>query len=548
MKTFKIENNINEVPKAVDFLRSELAKKKIPKKNILRTLLTAEDVITKMVENSTEKIKISVGVFLGNTEIRMSAKGTPFKSSKIEEKLLFKEESSDDIEANEAIRNMISKILGDKLAIRNDKGVNKVLIEVAKSQFRQLFFIIFALAAGIACGLAMQHFFPKTVSNTILANLFIPVYAMFMNTLKLIVAPRLFCSIASSIADFGDLKALGKLAVKIVICYLVTSLIAICIGLASYTAFPIGNTELVNAVTSSTVSTIAKSASDSISIKDTILGIVPTNIITPFENSEMLQLVFLAILFGLATSSISETYPMIKSIISALYALCSKITTVLVSFIPIVVFCSMAKMMISLDISNLLNVIVWVPVIYFGDILMIIAYMLFLFIVGGLNPLKFLGKFYPAMVSAFTFASSNASLPYSIKQADELGISKKVYSFSLPLGATVNMDGSCITLIITALFMAKIFSIPITSSILFSLFVAIMVLSVGSPGVSGGNLVCIALIIPQIGVPAEAVSLVLGLYPIVEMMQVCANVTGDAVVSTIVAKHENLLDLKKYNS
>jgi len=127
-------------------------------------------------------------------------------------------------------------------------------------------------------------------------------------------------------------------------------------------------------------------------------------------------------------------------------------------------------------------------------------------------------------------------------------VSDKVYSFSLPLGATINMDGSCITLVITSLFMAKIFGVPVTGSVLLSLFIAIMVLSVGSPGVPGGNLVCITLIIPQIGIPAEAVSLVMGLYPLVGMMQTCANVTGDAVVTTIVAKHEKMVDMEMYNS
>lgn len=106
----------------------------------------------------------------------------------------------------------------------------------------------------------------------------------------------------------------------------------------------------------------------------------------------------------------------------------------------------------------------------------------------------------------------------------------------------------CISLIISALFMARIFGVPATGGVLLSLFIAIMVLSVGSPGVPGGNLVCLALLIPQIGVPAEAISLVMGLYPLVSMMQTCANVTGDAVVTTIVAKSEGLLDEKKYNA
>lgn len=547
MTFIRIKNNINEVPKAVDFLRSELSKKKLSKKIFVQTLLAAEDVITKMIENSTEEIKISVGGLLGSTKIWMSAKGTPFETSDIAEKLLFKEESSDNEEANDVIRNMISKLFGNNLVVRNDRGVNKVLIDVAKSQFRQLFFTIFALVAGVICGLVMQHFFPSDISKSVSKNLFIPVYSVFMNTLKLIVAPLVFCSIASSIADFSDLKALGKLAMKIVVFYMFTSLIAIFVGLFTYKIFPIGDPSLIAAVTDAGKATIAKGAATTISIRETFLGILPTNIISPFEKADMLQLIFMAVLLGLATSSISEKYPIVKNLISALYAICSKITTVLVSFIPLVVFCSMAKMMISVNIADFLNVITWVPVIYAADILMIVVYLLLLTIIGGLNPFKFLEKFYPAMISAFSFASSNATLPSSIKQVDEMGVSKRVYTFSLPLGATINMDGSCITLIITALFMAKIFSIPVTPGVLLSLFVAIMVLSVGSPGVPGGNLVCITLIIPQIGIPAEAVSLVMGLYPIVGMMQVCANVTGDAVASTIVAKHEKLLDLKKYN-
>ena len=109
------------------------------------------------------------------------------------------------------------------------------------------------------------------------------------------------------------------------------------------------------------------------------------------------------------------------------------------------------------------------------------------------------------------------------------------------------MDGSCISLVITALFMSRIFAVPVTGHVLLTLFIAIMVLSVGSPGVPGGNLVCITLLIPQIGIPAEAVSLVMGLYPLVGMMQTCANVTGDAVVTTIVARKEKLLDVTKFN-
>ena len=208
----------------------------------------------------------------------------------------------------------------------------------------------------------------------------------------------------------------------------------------------------------------------------------------------------------------------------------------------------MAKTMISMNIKEFSNVVAWVPLIYFGDIMMMCVYMLLLLFLARLNPFRFVAKYHPAMLSAFTFASSNAALPSSIEKVDELGVSSTVYSFSLPLGATVNMDGSCVALIISALFYAKTYSVPVTSSVFTALFIAIIALSLGSPGVPGGNLVCIAILIPTIGVPPEAVSLIMGLYPLVGMITACTNVTGDAVVTTIAAKAEKLFDIEKFNS
>lgn len=547
MKVTQFANEMGEVPKAVDFLRSELARKKVSQKNITRMLLAAEDVITKMVQNSTESISISVGGLLGNVEIYVKAKGTPFESSEIEDSLLFPEDDVEAKESNDVIRNMIAKVYENNIVVRNEHGVNKVVIRSVKFHVRHLMLTFFAVAAGLLVGWLMHEFLPPAVAKMISDYVFTPVYVMFMNSLKMVVAPLVFCSIASSIADFGDLKALGKIAGKVVACYLITSLIATAVGYLIYTVFPIGDTSLVAAVTDAGKETVARSAATKVSVRDTLIGIIPNNIISPFQTSNMLQLIFMAVVLGLAGATLVKKIPQIKDGLIILNKLCSKITSALVSLIPFIVFCSMAKIMISLNFKSLGNVITWVPVVYVGEIAMMCIYMLLLVVFGRLNPFKFVAKYYPAMITAFTFASSNASLPSSIKQMEKLGVSKRVYSFSLPLGATINMDGSCITMMISALFMAKIFSVPVTNSVVMSLFASIIMLSVGAPGVPGAALICITLLLPQIGVPAEAVSLIMGLYPIVGMMQTCANVTGDAVVTTIVARHENLLDLEKYN-
>jgi Na+/H+-dicarboxylate symporter len=209
----------------------------------------------------------------------------------------------------------------------------------------------------------------------------------------------------------------------------------------------------------------------------------------------------------------------------------------------------MAKMILSMELQTLASTLAWVPVIYLACFVMLLVYALLILCFGRLNPVTFFKKFYPAMLTAFAFSSSNSTLPTSLDLCENsLGVSKRICAFSMPLGATINMDGSCITQIISALFMAKIFQIPVNSSTLATLALAVFVLSIGAPGVPGGALVCISLLVPLIGVPAEAISIIMGLYSIVGMMHTCVNVTGDAAVTLITARSEDLVDLKTFNS
>ena len=525
-----------------------MERRKVARRDVLRTMMLAEEVLDRLIEHAPAgaPVTLEAGGRFGSVVLRITAAGEPFDLDSLGDQRQKLDSAGYDDEANDAIRRMMQKLIGNRIECQNRRGVNRVVIRGRRSPYEGLIHTLIALALGLAAGLLIKLALPGS-AKAISDNLFAPVYTIFMNALKMIVGPLVFCSVASSIADFGDLKALGRIAMRVVSLYLITSVLAIGVGLLTYRVFPIGSPALASAVTDAADATIAKGASVTISLRDTLVGIVPTDIITPFQKSDMLQLIFMATVLGMAAAVLSSSKPGLRKALNTLNSAFSLITGKLVAFIPLVVFCSMAKMMIAMELSNLAGMLAWVPVIYAGDVVMIGVYLLLLTLLARVNPLKFLSKYYPAMLAAFTLSSSNAALPSSVKQCEKLGVSERVYSFSLPLGATINMDGSCITLVISALFMARIFGIPVTGGVLLSLFIAIMVLSVGSPGVPGGNLVCLALLIPQIGVPAEAISLVMGLYPLVSMMQTCANVTGDAVVTTIVAKHEKLLDEKKYN-
>ena len=549
MKEYVFDGNRANIPSVLDFIQSSLSKRKASRKHLIKSKLASEEILERICEVAEEgsKITVSISGLLSDINIKYTARGGEFTIADIQNKLLFSEDSQPDERTNEAMQGLMERLFGNSLSIRCDKGKITVTQQVEKSPYRGLIVTLSALVLGILAGLFLQHSVPETVASFLTQNVFVPIYSVLMNALKMVVAPLVFFSIASSIAEFSDLKALGRIAGKVVALYIMTSLLAICTGLFTYRLFPIGNPALAQAVNAEAASaTIEKGASATVSIKDTLVGIVPTDIISPFQSSNMLQIIFIAVCLGLASATLSKTAPAAKEFIKAMNLAFSKITEVIVSFMPLLVFCAMAKMMTTMNLTAFKDVITWLPVVYCGDIFMIVVYLLLL-LFARLNPLKFLSKYYPAMLSAFTLSSSNAALPSSIRQCKKLGISEKVYSFSLPLGATINMDGSCITLMITALFFAKIYQLPMTGSMILQLFIAIIVLSVGAPGVPGGNLVCLTLLIPQIGVPAEAVSLVIGLYPIISMMQTMANVTGDAVVTTIAAKSEKMINVDVFN-
>lgn len=540
-----------EISLAVDYIRETLNKKKVRTREIVRSALSAEEVLIAMIahaDSPQEKISVTVSSGLGNIEIRIRGKGTPFDTAKIRETASFHPDEDQDDSASEALRSLYERVMRNIMSVYHRQGVNNVTISVFRSKYRQLILTLVALVVGMAAGILLKATLPDEIASTVSTNLFAPVSTMFLNALKMIVGPLVFFSIASSVADFGDMKALGRIVGKVVGGYMFTSVVAILIGILVWHIIPIGNPELQGAVDASAASSIT-GQSVTVNIKDTIVGIIPKDIVSPFLNANMLQIIFMSVIVGVVSGLLSKKLQLFKPFLSEGYTIFSRITSMIIGVMPVAIFCSMAKMVLAMKLNTLLSVFSWVPVCYAGCILMIVVYGLMILVFGRLNPLTFFRKYYPAMLTAYTFASSNAALPTSMEHCDRsLGISRRIYSISLPLGATINMDGSCVVLCVSALFMAKIFGIPVTLPLLLTLAFSVFVLSIGAPGVPGAALVCLSILLPQLGMPSEAISLVMGLYSLIGMILVCTNVTGDAVMTLIVAKAEKQLDLKVYNS
>ena len=542
MKKFTLKAQISNIPEAVSLTQDYLKSLKLKNDAVLSALFSLEDVLNSLINHSSpsEDLNIKIFSYFGNISVRILCKGTAFGIYELKNQYVFADLDEDE---ENVIQELIAKVLGDNISINHKNGINHVQINVKKSPYRQLINTLFALIGGIVFGLLLKNVLSDEINLMLVNSLFSPVYTMFLNALKMIVGPLVLFSIASSISEFDNLRSLGKIAGKVMLMYVFTSLLAIITGRIAYFIAPVGNSELMNMVSQNA----AVTPSVSVSLKNTIMNIIPNNIISPFLNGDMLQIIFMAVLLGVGTSLFHNEK--LNEAIKIINGLMSKITAVIISFMPIAVLCSMTKMIVTIDMSNIMSVFAWVPVCYLGHFMMIAVYMLLMVVLTGLNPLKFLKKFSGVMLTGFSTASSNATMPSSMKACDEkLGIASRIYSFSIPLGATINMDGSCVTLIITAFYMARIFGVDINGSELFTIFMMIMVLSMGAPGVPGGNLICISILLPCIGIPSDAIGIIMGVYSLVGMSQTMTNVTGDAIVTTIIASSEKAVDLDIYNA
>lgn len=544
MEKIVFEARVNNITEAVKKTEVYLKKLKLKNDTLVSTLFSLEDVLSCLISHSNKDDEIGIRIFsyFGNISLKVQCRGTSFEIDELKKQYEFSD--LDEAEEN-VISDLIRKVLGDNITINHRNGINHVQINVRKSPYRQLINTVFALIGGIVIGLLFKNILSDEINTALVNNLFAPIYTMFLNALKMIVGPLVLFSIASSIADFDNLRTLGKIAGKVMLLYVFTSILAIITGRIAYFIAPIGNSELMNMVLQNSQS--AAEPAISVSIKNTIINIIPKNIISPFLDGDMLQIIFMAVLLGIGVSLVHNEK--LTDAVKVLNSLMSRITAIIISFMPLAVFSSMAKMILTIDMSNIMSVFAWVPVCYLGHFMMIAVYMLLLLIFTRLNPLQFIKKFSGVMLTGFSTSSSNATMPSSLKACEEkLGIASKIYSFSIPLGATINMDGSCVTLIITAFYMAKIFGVEINGSLLFTIFIMIMVLSMGAPGVPGGNLICISILLPCIGIPSEAISIIMGVYALIGMTQTMTNVTGDAVVTTIIAKSENAIDLNVFNA
>lgn len=544
----RIKNNRSEVERALNYVESGLEKLKSNRHDFATAMVMAEESIVMLMEHTSEhgEIEITFRRIFDGASLNISAAGEAFD---LAESGSFAGDISGgglDRDTENAIRGMILRARADIFRYKNKARRNTIQIIVKRADRMQLYLTLGALFLSVVLGTLFKMFLPQEVQDGLNTHLLTPVKTMFLNALKMIIGPVVFFSIVSCLSQFDSLRDLGKIGAKVMGMYLFTTLIAVVVGVGVFFTVRPGNAALSSLVTDAADSAIQAASAAQISILDTVVGIVPSNFVKPFLETNMLQIIFMAVVCSATVGMIGDYSKPLRDFFESCNMLFLKITTLIVKFIPLAVLCSMTSLVMMTGTDMFLAIMGFLGTFLLGLAVMICVYCLLVFLIGKLNPVIFLKKHMPVMLTNFSLASSNAAMPFNIKSCRNLGVSQKVCAFSIPLGATVNMDGSCIYMAVAGLFLAKVFGIEPDGAAMFSMIFSIIVLSVGAPGIPGSGLVCLSVLLVQLGVPAEAISLIMGIDSLLGMFRVAINSTGDVAVSLIVAKTEGLLNMEKY--
>ncbi|SIR08298.1 Na+/H+-dicarboxylate symporter [Shewanella morhuae] len=405
--------------------------------------------------------------------------------------------------------------------------------------------ILIGMGAGIALGLVLRIAFPESdIVNDYITEGFLHVIGtIFISSLKMLVVPLVFISLVCGTCSLSEPSKLGRLGGKTLAFYLFTTAIALVVAIVSAVLIHPGNASLAT----EKMEYIAKEAP---SLSSVLINIVPTNPMQALSEGNMLQIIIFAVIFGFAIAHIGERGKRVAALFEDLNEVIMRVVTLIMQLAPYGVFALMAKLALTLGLGTFESVVKYFFVVL-GVLLVhaFIVYPTLLKLFSGLNPLIFIRKMRDVQLFAFSTASSNATLPITIEASEHrLGVDNKIAAFTLPLGATINMDGTAIMQGVATVFIAQVFGIELSLTDYAAVVVTATLASIGTAGVPGVGLIMLAMVLNQVGLPVEGIALIIGVDRLLDMVRTAVNVTGDCVATVIIAKSEGEFNEAVFNN
>ncbi len=400
--------------------------------------------------------------------------------------------------------------------------------------------IIVSMILGILIGITFNlTSLIESSTGTYITNLLDLVSYLFLSSLKLIIVPLIFFSIVCGIVSLSDDVSISRLGIKTLLLYTITTVIAISLGLL-FSSFI--NYEPIEMKNLGSVINIENIETDG--------NIFPNNIFKSLSDGNIIHLLIFAVLIGISAAKIKNR---IKTFIQYFYDfndVINELVKLIISFTPIAVFCILAKTFSTQGIETIMSLGGY----FFTVVFVLLFHFLFTFSIlikffTALNPVKFFQNLKDVVIFTFSTSSSSASIPFTLKAAEEkYGINKSISTFTVPLGATINMDGTAIMQGCATFFLASLYGIDLGINEIVTIVITATIASIGTAGIPSAGIIMLTVIFTQIGIPLEGITLLLGVDRLLDMMRTSVNVSGDICISCVIASSENKINESVFNS
>ena len=404
--------------------------------------------------------------------------------------------------------------------------------------------ILIGMILGFIVGLFLNFCVtdPFIKDIILIDNVFYLGGTLFIKLMKMLVVPLVFCSIIVGAASISDIRKIGTIGGRTILIYLVTTALAVTIALALGALIQPGAG--LNMVASSDVANVTLNQT----MTDTILNMVPDNPFSSLASGDMLPVIIFGLLIGIILAKLKSEVEIVTTFFEQANHIMMELTSLIMKFAPIGVFCLMAKTFAGLGFDGLLPLAKYIICVLIGlAIQAFLVYPSLLVIFTRLNPIRFFKKFISVMFFAFSSSTSNATIPINMEKVSEMGVSSEISSFTIPLGATINMDGTAIMQGCAVMFAAQAYGMDITMAGLLTVIFTAVMASIGTAGVPSVGLVTLTMVFNSVGLPVEAIGLIFGIDHILDMFRTAVNVTGDAICTLIVSFQNKALDVDVFN-
>lgn len=407
--------------------------------------------------------------------------------------------------------------------------------------------IFISLLLGAILGIVLHYcVLPNNAVQSILVDgLFYVVGQGFLRLMQMLVVPLVLCSLVCGASAIGDTKTLGKVGVRTVVFYIITTALAVAVALTVARIINPGMGMDLNALQT----TETQIATTQTSMVDTLLDIIPKNPIESLAAGNMLQIIVFAIIVGIILAKLGDKTQIVHNLFQQGNDIMMEMTMMVMSLAPIGVFCLIARTFSGMGFDAFQPLIKYMFAVMLALVIQCLGvYQILLKLFTGLNPIRFIKKFLPVMGFAFSTATSNATIPLSIDTLErKMGVSRRISSFTIPLGATINMDGTSIMQGVAVVFIAQAYGIVLTPMDYVTVIATATLASIGTAGVPSVGLVTLSMVLTSVGLPIEGIGFIMGIDRILDMSRTAVNITGDAVCTTIVANQNQALDKEVFN-